>query len=79
MIVFSDNNIEIGIYPGRCVEVRNLKRPNKKSIKWNEIKKSHILRYLTENLMNQLTFELNGYSGMIFGYEQIEKKKKAGP
>jgi len=76
MIVLSDNNFEIGIYPGRCIEAKNLKRQTERSIKWSEIKKSHILRYLTENLMNRLTYELNGYGGMVFGYEQIEAESK---
>ena len=75
MIVLSDNDFEIGIYPGRCIEAKNLKRHTERSIKWSEIKKSDILRYLTENLMNRLTFELNGYSGMIFGYGQIEEEE----
>ena len=74
MIILSDNDFEIGIYPGRCIEAKNLKRRTERSIKWSEVKKSDILRYLTENLMNRLIYELNGYSGVIFGYEQIERE-----
>jgi len=76
MIVLSDNDFEIGIYPGRCIEAKNLKRQTIKSIKWSEVKKSIILRHLTENSMNRLTYELNGYSGVIFGYEQIEEESR---
>jgi hypothetical protein len=65
MIVLSDNDFEIGIYPGRCIEAKNLKRRTERSIKWSEVKKTHILRYLTENLMNRLTYEVNGYCGAI--------------
>lgn len=76
MIVLSDNDFEIGIYPSRCIEAKNLKRQTIKSIKWSEVKKSIILRHLTENSMNRLTYELNGYSGVIFGYEQIEEESR---
>ena len=76
MIVLSDNDLEIGIYPGRCIEAKNLKKKKERSIKWSEVKKSHILRHLTENLMSRLTYELNGYSGMLFNYEQIEEESR---
>ena len=61
MIGLRDNNLEIGIYPGRCIEAKNDKKQSERSIKWNEVKKSPILRHLTENLMTRLTYELNGY------------------
>ena len=73
-MIVNDNNFEIGIFPGKCIETKNFKRRTERSIKWSEVKKSDILRYLTENLMNRLIYELNGYSGVIFGYEQIEGK-----
>ena len=66
MIVLSNNDFEIGIYPGRGIEAKNFKRQTERSIKWSEVKKSDILRYITENLMNRLTYELNGYSEMVF-------------
>lgn len=76
MIILSDNDLEIGIYPGRCIEAKNYKRRTERSMKWSDVKKSDILRYLTEDLMSRLTYELNGYSGMIFGYEQIEGESR---
>lgn len=76
MIVLSDNDLEIGIYPGKCIEAKDIKTRTERTIKWGEVKKSNILRYLTENLMSRLTYELNGYSGMIFGYEQIEEESR---
>ena len=76
MIVLTDNNLEIGIYPGRCIEAKNIKRRSERTIKWGEVKSSNILLHLTENLMSRLTYELNGYSGMIFGYEQIEEESR---
>jgi len=76
MIVLSDNDFEIGIYPGRCIEAKNIKKRTDRNIKWSEVKKSDILRYLTENLMCRLTYELNGYSGVIFSYEQIEEERR---
>ncbi len=76
MIVLSDNDFEIGIYPGRCIEAKNYKKRSERSIKWSEVKKSDILRHLTENLMSRLTYALNGYSGMIFSYEQIEEESR---
>ena len=76
MIVLSDNDMEIGIYPDRCIEAKNYKRRTEKSIKWSEVRGSAVLRHLTESLMSRLTYDLNGYSGMIFGYEQIEEESR---
>lgn len=76
MIVLSDNDLEIGIYPGRSIEAKNYKRRTERSIKWSEVRKSAVLRHLTENLMSRLTYELNGYGGMIFGYEQIDEESR---
>jgi len=77
MIVLCDNDLEIGIYPGKCIEAKNIKRRTERTIKWGEVKNSHILRHLTENLMSRLTYELNGYGSMIFGYEQIEEESRS--
>ena len=55
MIVLNDNDLEIGIYPGRCIKAKNYRRRTEKSIKWSEVKKSFILRHLTENLLSRLT------------------------
>ena len=76
MIVLSDNDLEIGIYPGRCIEAKNYKRQTERTIKWSEVKQSVILRHLTENLMSRLTYELNGYNGTIFNYEQIQEERR---
>ncbi len=76
MIVLSDNDLEIGIYPGRCIETKNCKSRTERSIKWSEVRKSPVLRHLTENLMSRLTYELNGYGGMVFGYEHIEEESR---
>jgi len=73
MIVLSDDNIEIGIYPGRCIETKNYKKQTKRSIKWSGVKRSGILRFLTEKLMSRLTHELNGYAATIVNFEQIEE------
>jgi len=73
MIVLNNNELEIGIYPGRCIQAKNLKKHTERTIKWNDVKKSGVLRLLTENLMNRLTYELNGITGMIFDYEPIEE------
>lgn len=76
MIILSDNEMEIGIYPGRCIEAKNLKNQNKRSLKWGEVKRSAILRNLTENLMSRLTYELNGFSAIVFGYERIDGESR---
>lgn len=72
MIVLQDDKTEIGIYPGRCIEEKNLKTQTERSIKWSEVKKSNMLRHLTENLMSRLIYELNGFSGMIREFQRIE-------
>jgi len=72
MIVLNNNELEIGIYPGRCIKAKNLKKNTEGTIRWSEVKKSGVLRLLTENLMNRLTYDLNGITGMIFDYEPIE-------
>ncbi len=54
MIVLSDNDLEIGIYPDRCIEAKNYKKQTERSIRWSEVKKSAILRHLTEKLMSRL-------------------------
>lgn len=68
--------MEIGIYPGRCIKAKNLKNLNKRSIKWGEVKKSAILRNLTESLMSRLTYELNGFSAVVSGYESIDEENR---
>jgi hypothetical protein len=73
MIILNNNELEIGIYPGRCIQAKNLKKHTERTIKWSEVRKSGILRLLTENLMNRLTYELNGITGVIFDYEPIEE------
>jgi hypothetical protein len=37
MIVLNDNDLEIGIYPGRCIKAKNYKRRTERSIKWSEV------------------------------------------
>jgi len=76
MIVLSDDNIEIGVYPGRSIETKNYKKQTKRSIKWSEVKRSGILRCLTEKLMSQLTYELNGYAAAIVNFKQIEEESR---
>ena len=76
MIVLSNNDLEIGIYPGLCIETKDYKKRSQRLIKWSEIQKSAILRHPTENLVSRLAYELNRYSGMIFGYEQIEEERR---
>ena len=74
MIILQDDKTEIGIYPGRCIEERNLKTQTERNIKWSDVKKSNILRHITENLMSRLSYELNGFSGLIRGYQKIEEE-----
>lgn len=76
MIILSDDDLEIGIYPGRCIETKNYKKRTERSIKWSEVKRSLVLRLLTENLMSRLIYELNGYSSMIFGYDKINEESR---
>ena len=79
MIILTNNELEIGIYPGRCIQAKNLKKNTERTIKWSEVKKSGILRLFTENLMNRLTYELNGITGMIFDYESIDEEATEQP
>lgn len=50
MIVLNDNDLEIGIYPGRCIETKNFKKQSKRSIKWSEVKRSNVLRNVRPRL-----------------------------
>lgn len=76
MIVLSDDDVEIGIYPGRCIEVNYYKKRLQRSIKWSDVRSSGILRYLTERLMSQLTYELNGFAFTINNFKQIEDERR---